>query len=356
MSAFNTERLKQLVGYAIRGAGFNKLLELSSYIGITVQDGMLYLNTTDGTNYLNVSDSCIADDMNIVVDAELFAKLINKINTDTVNMNIVGNTLVITGNGKYTLELIIDEQGNHLSFPDKFPDNVENVGTLSANDLITISTSIKASLSNVAGSVYSSYYFGDIVASTDRCMVSVFNRKPFESAYLLNKEFVDLMTMSGADVRLYTGDNMIGTESKISERGVISVCSKVQDGVSDFNVDGVKKFLALDVGSFCRIRKSDILDLLDRLSLFVSKFDDGAIQLAFTSDGLEVSSMASNGIEKIEFVESKDSVPSTVKINIDRLRNQLKAYSSDMVDLYYGSDVCIKLVDGDMTQISALIK
>ena len=67
MSQFNTERLKQLVAYAIKGAGFSKDLELSDKIGIRVKDGMLYLNTTSGTNYLCVSDSCVSEDFDIVV-------------------------------------------------------------------------------------------------------------------------------------------------------------------------------------------------------------------------------------------------------------------------------------------------
>ena len=90
--------------------------------------------------------------------------------------------------------------------------------------------------------------------------------------------------------------------------------------------------------------------------MFVNKFDDGAIELHFTDNYIEVSSMANNGVERIEYQESKDAQDITIKINIERLRNQLKAYSSDVVDLYYGSEICIKLVDGDMTQVIALIK
>ena len=356
MSTFNTERLKQLVGYAIKGAGFNKLLELSSYIGITVLDGVLSLNTTDGTNYLCVSDSCLADNMDIVVDADLFAKLINKINTDTVDMAVGNNSLTITGNGKYTLEIVPDENGEPLHFPNKFPSNAETIGVLSASDLAAINTSIKASLSGVAGSIYSNYYFGDVIASTDRCMMSTFKRKAFDKPYMFNAEFIDLLVMSGADATISKNSDTVVSESSISEKCTISVCTKVNADVSEFNIDGVNKFSALEVKSFCRIRKAELLDLLDRLALFVGKFDECAIQLNFTNDCVEVSSMSRSGVEKIEFVESKDAAPLTIKINLERLRTQLKAYCSDIVDLYYGSDICIKLVDGDVTQIIALLK
>lgn len=356
MATFNTTRLKELTAYAIRGAGFNKLLELSSYMGIRVSDGIIYLNTTDGTNYLSVSDACDADDMDITVDAELFSKLIGKLNSDTVDMDIVDNTLVIKGNGKYTLELVPDEDGGLLSFPNKFPDKVEDIGKIPATDLILISTAVKTSLGQVAGSVYSNYYFGDVVASTDKAMMSIFKRKLFDGAYLFNREFVDLLCMSGADVTVSKCDDMLLAESSISEKGCICVCTKIQTNVNEFGIDNINKFAALEVKSFCRVHKVELLALLDRLSLFVNKFDDGAIELHFTDNYIEVSSLANNGVERVEYQESKDAQDITIKINIERLRNQLKAYSSDVVDLYYGSEICIKLVDGDMTQVIALIK
>lgn len=356
MSTFTTDRLKQLVSYAIQGASFNKLLELSNLMGIHVESGELYLNTTDGTNYLSVSDKCVADDMDITVNAELFSKLISKINSETVDMEVVDNTLVITGNGKYTLELIPDENGDLLSFPDKFPDETTEIGTISASDLTVINNAVKVSLSQVAGSVYSSYFFGDVVASTDRAMMSTFNRNVFGTPYLINKSFVDLMSIGATDVTLSKSGDVLVAEANISENCSINICTTLPNSAEDFNIEGINKFMALEVNSFCRFKKAQMLELLDRLSLFVSKFDDGAIELHFTDKYIEVSSMASNGIERVDYTESKDTIDLTIKINIDRFRNQLKAYSSDVVDLYYGSDICIKLVDGDLTQVIALIK
>ena len=356
MSTFSTERLKELVAYAIKGAGFNKNLELSSYIGVRVNDDVLYLNTTNGTNYLCVSDSCVADDFDVTVNADLFSKLISKITAETVDIEVANNTLVVNGNGKYTLELVPNENGDMLSFPDKFPSETTDIGTINAVDVVVINTTVKASLDNVAGSVYSSYYLGDVIASTDRCMMTVFKKKAFDEPYMFNREFVDLMTMSGADVSISKSSDTLLAESSISEHGSISICTKIPDNVSDFKIDGVKKFSELEVTSFCRIRKAELLDLLDRLSLFVTKFDDGAIKLHFTNSSVEVSSMASSGVETIEYSECKDAKDVEIKININRLLTELKSYNSDMVDIYYGNEMCIKLVDGDITQIIALIK
>lgn len=356
MATFNTETLKKLVSYAIQGAGLNDKIELSTYIGISVSNNTLYLNTTDGTNYLRVTDSCDADDMDITVDAETFSKLIGKINSDTIDLAVVGNTLVVTGNGTYKLGIIPTESGNPFIFPDVYPIISESIGSISASDLLIINSTIKASLSSVVDSVYSSYYFGDVIASTDRYMMSVFNRKIFDTPYILDRQFVDLMCLGNVDVTLSRNSDTIISNAHLTDTCEISVCAKIPTNTADFNVSGVDAFMGLETPSFCRIKKAQLLDLLDRLSLFVDKFDQGAIELHFMNGYAEISSMASSGVECVEYTESKDFKDTIIKINIDRLRNQLKAHNSDIVDIYYGSDMCIKLVDGDITQVIALIK
>lgn len=356
MPTFNTEKLKKLVSYAIQGAGINKLIELSTLIGIRVEDGVIYLNTTDGTNYLNVSDSCDADALDVTVNADVFSKLISKITSDTVDIKVVDNTLVIDGNGKYTLELVLDEEGKALSFPDKFPKDTKEIGNLTASEMASISTTIKASLDDIAGSVYSSYYFGDKIASTDRCMLSMLNRKVFDEPYMFNRAFVDLMGISASDITISKSDNMLVFTSSVSDNCEISACTKIPDNTSEFNIAGIMKFVEMDTPSYCKVGKAQFLALLDRLSLFVSKFDEGAIKLHFTEDTIEVSSMASNGVESVDITEFKNFKDTTIKVNIDRLHTQLKSYKSDTVEIYYGGDMCIKFVDGDMTQVIALIK
>lgn len=356
MSSFNTEQFKKLVAYAIQGVGYDKMYELSSNIGIKVSDETLYLRTTDGINFVQVSDSCTADDIDVTVKAELFAKLISKINSDTLEINVEDNTLVIIGNGTYTLELVPDETGEPLSYPDKFPTNDEELGTISSSDLVAIATSLEPSLSTVTGNVYTNYYFGDVVASTDKTMAATFNRKIFDDAYLFNRKFVNLMCIGMSDVTISKADKILVATANVSDTCSIKVCTFEENNIADFNIEGIKKFTSFEVNSFCKFRKADMLDLLDRISLFVSKFDDGAITLHFAEDHIEVSSLTSAGVESVEVTEFKDAKDCTFKINIDRFRNQLKAYSSDIVELYYGSDVCIKLIDGNVTQVIALMR
>lgn len=361
MATLNTARVRRLLGYSIKGIADEKLYRLTELIGITLtKGGSVEFRTTDGYGYTYVATSIDSgtDEIDVAVDAQLFVSLINKITTDTFDMSVSGNKLVITANGKYEIALEPDENGGILEFPKKpstsWDDDTSEIGSLTEADLRTISQSVKASLSPAKGTLYANYYVGDVVAATDKAMLSVFNKQILDRAVLLDRKFVDMICSCPESVNLYELNGEIVATSGSND--IVLTFYSTPKAVDEYNITAINKMVGLENKAFCRIRKTDLLGLLDRLSLFVGKFDDGAINMKFTDDGIEVSSINTSGVELVEYKESKDIVEQTIKINIDRLATQLKAYTSEAVDLYYGSEICIKLVDGDVTQVIALMR
>lgn len=354
----STTQLKALINRASQGVGANKLFDLTNYIGIKANTQGLSLYTTDGVNTLWVSAEVgCEDEIDVTVLAETFIKLVNKITSDTVTIEADDKSLTISGNGSYKLDLKLDDEGNLLSFPTKdFNVEVEGVGTVSQSEVQIIQSSLKSSLSDNAGSVYKDYYVGEFICATDKAMLGLYGCKLFDSEdtkFLLSPQFIDLLAYAGEDVSLaYNKDSKV----LIANASNFTVVTKDVTDCSEYNIEGLKKMLSIEQESYCKIRKKELLDLLDRLSLFVGEYDDGGITLQFTSNSLKVSSMSSSGVEIVNYAESKDAKDKTVKINIIRLISQLKSYISDMVELYYGSDLCIKLVDGDVTQVIALMR
>ena len=98
------------------------------------------------------------------------------------------------------------------------------------------------------------------------------------------------------------------------------------------------------------------MQLLDRLSLFVGPYDKNAIQLTFTRDGLQVTSKAENGVEIINYVASDNFKDFTCQIDIQMLTQEVKAISNDVIEMYYGEDNAIKMTDGNITIIVALLE
>ena len=96
--------------------------------------------------------------------------------------------------------------------------------------------------------------------------------------------------------------------------------------------------------------------MLDRLSLFVGTYDKNAVDLTFTNQGLQVSSKASSGVEILPYVTSDNQVDFTCAVDIQMLVNEVKAIQNDLIEIYYGDDSSIKLVDGNITIVIALME
>lgn len=347
----STTKLQALVAKAVKGVGTKKDIRITSLIGIKAGE-KLSLCTTDGSNYFQVSDELgWSDSIDVAVDATTFASLVSKLTSDNVTLEVKGNTLVITSNGTYKLPLELSDMGGIFSFADISAEGQPKLGELSLHTISTIINSVKPSLSSIVQSVYSNYLFGEYIVGTDRCMMCKFDTPVFETNTLVSREFIDLLGLAPSDVTLYGDSTKI---IAVADNFILS--ASVPAGIENFNISGVQKMLDLEVNSFCRVKRSALLPLLERLAIFVGAYDDGAVTIEFKGDTLEVSSLSSSGVEAIDILETKDAKDFTIKININRLITQLKAYQSDAVDLYYGNDVCIKLVDGDITEVIALMR
>jgi hypothetical protein len=102
------------------------------------------------------------------------------------------------------------------------------------------------------------------------------------------------------------------------------------------------------------VEKSELLRMLDRISLFVDVFDKNSVYLTFTKEGLEVSSKRDSGAEVIPYKESTKFKPYTCCLDIELFKTQVKANPADIVEILYGKDNSIKFVNGNVKQVLAL--
>ena len=147
---------------------------------------------------------------------------------------------------------------------------------------------------------------------------------------------------------LITDDDMLFFTSKET------LYAPITEGINAFPIEAVTNLVNSPFKSNCKVPRVAVLDLLDRLALFVTKYDKKGIYLTFTKDGIMFSSKKSSGTELIPYVASIDFSDYTCCIDIETLRNQINAQDSDTIDMYYGSDVAIKMVSNNITQIVAL--
>lgn len=349
-----TLTLKEMVTRAVKGASCNKLIPITSLMALELKNHMLTITTTDATNYLYIKqDKVDGDDFYVVVEVETFSKLVARMTCETITLKVKDSSLEVKGNGTYNIALPTDEEGEVI----KYPDPLASVELKGEGKQIHLST-IQAILNSVKPALavtleipcYIGYYLGDTVIATDTYKISSMAVKLVDEPMLVASETMNLLAvMTSENINLDVFDNVIVFTSPDC-----AIYSTKMEGLDDYNPEGIMKVVNTVCPSVCKVPKTALLQLLDRVLLFVSQYDKNCIHLTFAKEGLQISSMAENGVEIIPYAESKKFKEFTCDIDITMLVSQLKAQATDMIELHYGNDKFIKSIDGNITHLIAL--
>lgn len=347
-----TTELQDAVTKVYKGVGNNKLIPLTSLINILVSENTLLLTSTDSVNYFTVKiDNVESADFEVSVNAEVFTKLVQKMTSETISIEVMDSYLMVVGNGKYKIDLLIDETGAPAKFPSNDGGDTVREGTIKADVIRNIIANGKASLAVTTDvPCLTNYYCGENVVTTDRYKICQVGTKLFETAHLISPAVMELLSLFSVDtITYYEGQKAFSFDSEHE-----FLYAPFVDGVEKMPIAAINSLVGSEINSMCRLPKAPLVAILDRLALFVSPYDKNSIYLTFAENGLSISSKKSNGSELIEFVSTENFKNFTCCIDIEMLRSQVNTISSDTVDLYFGAEVAIKFIDGNVTKIVAL--
>lgn len=353
--SIKTVVFQEMMSKAIKGASQNKLIPLTSLMAIQLKSGKLSIITTDASNYLYIiQDKVEGDDFYVVVYAEQFSKLISKLTSDNVNIELEDKILNIQANGTYKIELPLDENGELIQYPDPVSET-SITGEVKTINLATVKTILNVNKASLAMTMeepaYTGYYVGDKVVSTDTYKICGLKVKLFDEPVLISPETMNLLdVMTEEKIEAYIQDDILEFVTKNC-----IVYGHKMEGVEDYAIDAINGLLDEKFKSSCKVNKTDMLALLDRISLFVGVYDNRAITLTFTEQGIDISSKQSNGIETIKYIESKKFKAFTCMIDIVMLTDQVKANESETIEIQYGNEKSIKIVDDKVTQVIAFL-
>ena len=352
----NTSTLQNMVAKAMKGASCNKMIPLTGLMAIHLKHNRLTLLTTDATNYLYVrEDKVEGEDFYVVVQAEMFAKLISKLTCEKVSLELKDNTLMVKGNGKYSIELPLDEEGELIKYPNPFDDKafVGDTATVNLSTIKLILNTAKAALADTLEvPCYTGYYVGNKVVATDTYKICGINIKLWDEPALVSPEMMSLLDIfTDEKIAVYRNDNII-----VFKTENCTVYGTLMDSIDDYQIEAIEGLLEQGFESSCKLTKSALLQLLDRLSLFVSPYDKNGIYLTFTKDGLQIESKQANSVELIPYIESEKFSAFTCCVDIEMLHSQVKANTGDSITLHYGEENAIKITDGNVAQVVALLE
>ena len=360
----NTATFQNMVAKAVKGVGGNNNLFITQLMAIRLQENTLTLITTNGEQYLYINEPKIAgDDFYVVVPADKFSKLISKQTCEDITLEIPSakkgqlDTLVVRGNGKYTIELPYDEDGELIEFPDPLAEVIDgddsgwSKGEVNLSTIRLLLQTAKAALMlGTEAPWYTGYYAGERVVTTDTYKICGVDVEIFEDPKLIPAELMDLLdVMSEEKINIDYND-----ETLIFSTGKETVYGNVLEGIDEWQIDAINSILDEKYASSCKIEKALLLQMLERIGLFVDVFDKNSVYLTFTKDGLEVASKKGSGSEVIPYRESENFKDFTCCLDIELFKSQVKANQSDVVEILYGKDTNIKIVQGNTKQIIAL--
>lgn len=354
-----TSILQEMVSKAVKGAGNNKMIPISSFIGIEINQGTLTLMTTDGSNQLRVSKKLDGDSTNFysVVDVDKFSKLVGKTTSENIDLINKDNYLEFKGNGTYKLDIPINEEGEIVKFPSIGLEVIENEKTieLPIEKLKSIITTLKVSVAKTMEvPCLTGYYISDKSVATDRQMMGYIKDSIIDEPILISSEMAELLQLlEGETVNLLKEDNKLyfATDN-------ILIYGKQLEGIDKYPVSQIEQLMSLDYKYSVKCKKQDLLDVLDRMSLFVGNYDKNGVILTFSNDGLQVTSQESNATEIIELDmdANVDYEEFSCLIDIEMLKSQVQKNISDTIEIHYGQAQSIILVEGNTTTFICLLE
>lgn len=358
----NTLKLQELIRKSLKGSSNERAIPITQFLEFKLEGNILTLKTTNGKDYLWVSmDGVEGDDMAVCLNAELLSKLIMKTTSETMSFvfNPEDLSFTVTGNGTYQMSLLVDEEEGDglISYPNpefkqelaapSFVVSMENLNAVIASNRAALAkTSEMASLMN--------YYFDlDKVITCDSNLVCSNRIESFSTQMLIPPELMNLISI--IDSKTCKVSQYDGLIRVTNETGTINIYGETSEDLQNYPIDAINGFLNADFEKKCKIRKSDILSVLDRIALFIDAYDENSITLTFDRQGVIVYNRGKKSNEVIQYVE-RGNWNSLVSMNIEvnRLISAIQSQPGDVLDISYENPAEIKIESGNITYIVSL--
>ena len=351
-----TKTLQTLVDKVTKGLGNNKILPITEMLGINIDAGKLALVATDGTNRLEVSITIdnTTPELHIAVPGSSFAKLVSKTTSENTLLSIEDNKLIFKGNGTYTFGLPVDEDGNLVVLPciviPQTPDVV--VQELDTNLLKSSYVINKGSVANTLEvPAYTGFYYDNKHAiTTDSLKISSVQGTFFQNSVLLPTSFVKMFSLLEGEK---TTSIQTNAEIFLQSDGIILQGVKMSE-ITAFPITDIEPFLDAEMPQQVRINKQALLNILERLALFVTPFDENVIRLDFTKQGLVLWTLKGTSSELLPYTQAENIQEFSAKVQLLPLKNTISADPDAELTLHFGRAEALKFTAGSTTQIIAL--
>lgn len=343
--------VKDLVARAYTNVTNNKLVPLSSLLGLELGKDGLTIRSFNGIESLAVKSALAKadEDLEVTVNATILNSLVQKVTTKTIGLSITDKGLHVRANGNYDLDIVMDN-GKPLIVP-----HIEGIayGNPASVPVDGLQKAIKygeVAISKTSDVPFETgIYFGKdgYAMASDEAKCAIVPVKLFDDNLIMRASSLKLMALLGGPSITFEHDG----SNFVAKGNDGIVAGSLLGGVGDFPKDILLGFITLPEGSKVRYvtaNKDALLSALDRLAIFMSTQIDevivgvkgGTLTIA-TADGKAVESIA---------VEGTGDTPSLHYL-LTPLREELTAYDGAKLAIRFDTDGNIIFGNGSVIYV-----
>lgn len=338
------EKIKGLVTKAYKGVSNNRLAPITSLLGLEFSPDGLTIRTFDGENHVVVRDAEVktAEPSNITIDANVFKNLMDKVTTKEVSLEIKDRYLEVNANGTYKIEIVYDDnQVLVMKNVDHDLDDAESF-TIDRKVLEAALDYNEVSAAKTTEVLFETGAFvGAKIITTDEVLATVTHKELVKGKeYLFKYSSLHLISVFNKDELTFKvrGKDFYLTDGVNAVRGVFL------DGVEEYpKSELLDLVLGGDQQLFVVAKTAELVNILDRLSIFVTPYDNDKVDFEFNEDGLCIRSNQSKAVENI-LVDCETPIqPQKLALSLTPLKLQLNTIKDEEVKLYYGSEASLRI-------------
>lgn len=363
------EKLQNACKNILTAVDSNTLSTITETLELVTVDNYLYMNVTNREYFAQVKiDIGEVVDFHATVNATLFLKLISQITTDTVELNIKDNYVVVVANGTYKLPLIFDGD-KLLELPEIEIKNVTNEFEIDSEILTSILQYNSKELlkGTIARPVQRLYYVDEkgAITFTSGACVNSFNL-PQEVKLLFNDRLVKLFKLfDGSKVNLKIGYDNISEDiiqTKVSftspDIKLTAILSCDDSLLSKVPVSAIRGIATAEYPYSININKEYLLQAISRLLLFNTLSGSRDIvkpysTLEFGKDSVTIYDVKKENKEVVNYNNTVLDIdePYTAILDLPELKATLETCNEPYLNINFGNNTSIVLTRGRITNV-----
>ena len=364
-----SEDLKEVSSKILAAVDNNELSTITETLELKVIDKSLYISVTNREYYAQVKLELDQDeDFHATVNATLFLKLISQITTDTIELSISGNSVIIKGNGTYNIPLIFDGD-DLLELPEIKIENITNEFNVNSDILKSILAYNSKELTKgvMSKPVQKLYYLdeqGCITFTSGACVNSFTLERPVK--ILLNNRLVKLFKLfKNENVKFTLGydaisEDIIQTKVRFESEDIIltAILSCDDTLINSVPVAAIRGRANNTYPYSINIHKDNLIQTINRLLLFSSNVSGKEVikpysTFEFNKDFVTIYDVNKNNKEILYYnnVILDLEEPYTAILDLTDIKTTLDNCAEQYLTINFGDSSAIVLSRGNVKNV-----